>query len=93
MICYRIYMEDCGAESQRFVTTWWQYQPHTLFFGNGSWMGKLEESMVLEIVLPELGNGIDMEEMLEKFSKEYCTKYRQDAVFVTQHEVKGNTYV
>lgn len=87
--CYRIYMEDCGPESQRFVMQWWQYQPHTLLFGNGSWMGRLEESMVLEMVLPEFGNGINMDEMIKNFSKEYCAKYRQEAVFVTEHEVKA----
>ena len=91
MKCYRLYMEDRGVESQRYVMQWWQYQPHTLFFGNGSWMGKLEESMVLEMVIPEFGNGLDMDLMIIKFTDEYCNKYNQEAVFVTVSEVSGST--
>lgn len=87
MINHRIYMEDCGPECQRWVMEWWQYQPHTLIFGNGSWMGKLEESMILEIVLED-----DLSEMITNFSREYCLRYKQDAVFVTKHEVTGETY-
>ena len=91
MTNYRIYMEDCGPECQRWVMEWWQYQPHTLYFGNGSWMGKLEESMILEMVIDEFGNGINMGEMLTKFGKEFCKKYKQDAVFITKHHVTGET--
>jgi len=85
--CYRIYMEDCGPECQRWVMEWWQYKPHTLIFGNGSWMGKLEESLVLEMVIDE-----DLSEMITNFSREYCLRYKQDAVFVTKHEVTGEVY-
>lgn len=87
MICYRLYMEDCGSECQRWVMQWWQYQPHTLYFGSGSWMGKLEESLVLETVIDE-----DLSEKITNFSREYCLRYKQDAVFVTKHEVTGEVY-
>ena len=54
-------------------------------------MGKLEESMVLEMVIPEFGNGLDMDLMIIKFTDEYCNKYNQEAVFVTVSEVSGST--
>ena len=80
---YRLYCEYLGPVSDEFIAAWWNPNGITVTHGDGFWMGKHENSVIIDYVAHDYGDGVDPCRVVESFCKCYCEKFNQDCVLVT----------
>lgn len=85
---FRIY---CGAEDhdcERFIVQWWNPYGFTLTHCDGYWMGSHENSIVIDYIAHDYGNGIDPHQVVNTFAKDYCKKFGENCVGVSWTSVE-----
>ena len=85
---YRIYCEYFGMVSDQFISSWFNPNGITITHGDGYWMGKHENTLILDYIAPDYGQGVDPRNIVNRFAKSYCEKFGQDCVLVTSHDIE-----
>ena len=85
---YRMYMEYKGLPSDDFIAKWFSGTGFTITHGDGYWLGKHENSCIVDYVATDYGNGYIVQTDVEKFCKAYCEEFNQDCVMVTKTPIE-----
>ena len=89
---YRLYMEYKGLPSDGFIAKWFSGTGFTITHSDGYWLGKHENSCIVDYVATDYGNGFNVEQFIKNFCIEYCIEFDQDCVMVTKTPVECETF-
>lgn len=85
---YRLYMESKGTLSEDFVSKWWDPNGVTIIPASGYWLGKYEDTIIVEICFEDsLSSGIPPAEQIKTFCAHYNEKFNQDCILVTSEPI------
>jgi hypothetical protein len=87
---YTIYAENVSRGALDYMAGSFMGYDHTITTGLGAFNGIQEESMRMDIIMMEEGDG-RREELLQEisdFQYAFCKRFNQECIFVTRSEVE-----